>query len=171
MIRRVAECSCVASALLWMTNQQETRCRSLVLGTTCSYAIFYSFLQLTGAIQPKKGLLKSHADEAEWRSRVLGSINAVILIAGSVLCFSEWPYEPTSEGWSGSDRVWSYPCLFASLFVGYLQWDLCWLMWHRREYTDTSATIHHILFIALTHYVLWGYYFKRQNAWLYAAEL
>lgn len=103
----------------------------------------------------------------------MGSVNALLLIFGSLLCFLEWPYNPVVEGWTGPGRVWSHPVTFASLFVGFLQWDLCWLIWHRKSTTnnDPSAMIHHVIFIAVTHYVLFGYFFKRPFAWLSLAEL
>jgi len=67
--------------------------------------------------------------------------------------------------------VWSHPVTFASLFVGYLQFDLCWVLWHQRATPDVASAVHHSLFIAITHYVLWGWYFKQPYAWLSVAEL
>lgn len=60
---------------------------------------------------------------------------------------------------------------FASLFVGYLQWDLCWIVAHLWCYGDLSALVHHAMFIGITHYVLWGWYFKQPYAWLSFTEL
>jgi hypothetical protein len=65
----------------------------------------------------------------------------------------------------------SYPVTFASIFVGYLHWDFCWLLWHQRSSPDLGSIVHHVLFIGITHYVLWGWYFKRPYAWLSLAEL
>ena len=165
------ECSVVAGGLLYLTLQQERRCQHLVLGATASYALLYLILRSSHLLQPAKGSL-SYANETEWRSRILATVNAIVLIGGSALCFLEWPYRPPSEGWIGQpDHIWSHPCLFASLFVGYLHWDLIWLVWHRREQTDFSAVIHHVLFISVTHYVLSGTFFKRPFAWLSFTEL
>lgn len=170
-ISKIIESSIVCSGLLYLTLQQEQRCQHLVLGTTATYAILYLVLRSTTVLQPPRGSL-SYANETEWRSRLLATINAILLIGGSVLCFLEWPYRPNSEGWIGQpDNIWSYPCLFASLFVGYLHWDLIWLVWHRREQNDMSAVIHHLLFISVTHYVLSGTYFKKPFAWLSFTEL
>lgn len=36
---------------------------------------------------------------------------------------------------------------------------------------DAASVFHHSLFIAITHYVLWGWYFKQPYAWLSFAEL
>jgi hypothetical protein len=172
VVSKIIECSIVCGGLLYLTLQQtERRCQYLVFGTTASYALLYFTLRSTTLLQPTKGSL-SYPNETEWRSRILGTINAILLIAGSVLCFLEWPYRPTSEGWIGQpDNIWSYPCLFASFFVGYLHWDLIWLVWHRREQHDVSAVFHHVLFISVTHYVLSGTYFKKPFAWLSFTEL
>ena len=107
--------------------------------------------------------------EAEWRSRLLSAFNAVILVIGSLLCFSEWPYQG-AEGFV-SAHIWSHPVTFASIFVGYLQHDLVWVLWHQKTTPDVAAVIHHSMFIAITHYVLWGWYFKQPYAWLSFAEL
>lgn len=127
------------------------------------------------------------AAAAEWRSRFLAIINALILIVGSALCFTEWvsTYEPASEGWvktlplecsnSSKDNTCScftsYPLTFASLFVGYLQWDLCWLIWHRDTHYDVGSMIHHSVFIAVTQFVLLETYFRKPFAWLSFTEL
>jgi hypothetical protein len=57
------------------------------------------------------------------------------------------------------------------LFVGYLQWDLCWLIWHRDTHPDTGAIIHHSIFIGVTQFVLSDTYFRKPFAWLSLAEL
>ena len=36
---------------------------------------------------------------------------------------------------------------------------------------DAASVFHHSLFIAITHYVLWGWYFKQPYAWLSFGEL
>jgi len=152
----------------WLTAHQDPQCASIIAATTACYAIGYFVLRSTNALQPAKGTLRS-ADEAEWRSRILGTVNAVALTVGSVACFLEWPYDPPTEGWNGD--IWSHPGTFASLFVGYLQWDLLWLLWHSRDHYDPSSIVHHTLFLAITHYVLSGTYFKRPFAWLSFTEL
>mmetsp|Transcript_22294 Transcript_22294/g.51068 ORF Transcript_22294/g.51068 Transcript_22294/m.51068 type:complete len:281 (-) Transcript_22294:31-873(-) len=170
------ECGSILVVLIWATSLQEPQCAMLVAATTLIYATTYAIIRKTGLFQPSwnSGPSSSGRDNAPgWRSRVLGSVNAVLLVFGSVLCFLEWPYDPVAEGWTGPDRVWSNPVTSASLFVGYLQWDLCWLIWHRKSAAnnDPGAIIHHSIFIAVTHYVLHGYFFKRPFAWLSMAEL
>ena len=95
----------------------------------------------------------------------------MILIVGSALCFSEWPSYLGNEAFISEGHLWSHPVTFASLFVGYLQWDLCWCLWHLHLTRDYASVVHHILFIAITHYVLWGWYFKKPFAWLSFTEL
>lgn len=58
---------------------------------------------------------------------------------------------------------------FASLFVGYLQWDVVWMLLH--SYGALDELLHHLIFISITHYVLWGRYFARPFAWLSMTEL
>jgi len=89
----------------------------------------------------------------------------------SLLCFSEWPYSG-AEGWISMPGHWSHPVTFASIFVGYLQWDLLWCVWHLSSHKDYASVVHHLLFIASTHSVLHGsYFFKLPFAWLSFAEL
>ena len=152
----------------YLTLQQEPPCAKLIACTSLFYLSLYTLMRATSLFQPAAGTLKP-SEHAEWRSRVGSTLNAIILIIGSLLCFSEWPYQG-DEGWV-SDHLWSHPVTFASLFVGYLQFDLCWVMWHQSSVPDTASAIHHSLFIAITHYVLWGWYFKQPYAWLSFAEL
>jgi len=134
------------------------------------FGMSYGLIRHTRIIHPSPGKLKAH-EEAEWRSRVIGFIHAVILTIGSIFCFLEWPY-PANDGWSTTNPdVYYYPELFASIFVGYLQYDLLWLLWHKKENFDLASIVHHTLYIAITHYVLWGRFFIRPFAWLSLGEL
>ena len=160
---------CTAGALGFLTLQQEPATARLITMTSASYAGLYGFLRVTGLFQPKPGAV-SPAEMAEWRDRICSTLNALILIVGSLLCFSEWPYAPAKEGWI-SNHIHSHPVTFASLFAGYLQWDLCWVLWHNGTTPDAASAVHHTLFIGITHYVLWGWYFKVPYAWLSLAEL
>lgn len=45
------------------------------------------------------------------------------------------------------------------------------MLWHNGASPDAASAIHHTLFIAITHYVLWGWYFKQPYAWLSFAEV
>ena len=159
---------CVACVLGYVTTLQEPKCARLITATSAFYACFYALMRATGLLQPAAGTIKP-AEFAEWRSRVGSTLSAIVLIIGALLCFSEWPY-PAAEGWI-SDHLWSHPVTFASMFVGYLQFDLCWVLYHQRATPDPASAIHHSLFIAITHYVLWGWYFKQPYAWLSFAEL
>jgi len=147
---------------------QEAPCARLVLCTTAAYATLYALMRHAGVMQPPPGTLGA-LEAAQWRSRALSTINGVVVAAGALLCFSEWPYAG-AEGWI-SQHIWSHPVTFASLFVGYLQWDLAWCVWHVRTSKDYESLVHHTLFVAITHYVLWGWYFKVPFAWLSLAEL
>merc|ERR1712238_475564 len=66
-----------------------------------------------------------------------------------------------------------YPTLFASVFVGYLQWDVLWLIYHRHTHPKEwwGSFLHHILFISISQYVLAGTYFRKPYAWLSFTEL
>ena len=165
----------------YMTRHQEDGVASIIKNTTVTYAIVYQLLRWTGWFQPTtrgRGKNESsrnpplkYSDAAEWRSRVIGTMNAVILIVGSVLCFLEWPSISRGEGFIQTVKVWRYPVTFASLFVGYLQWDFCWLIYHYKENKDVSSLLHHTLFILITHYVLSGTTMTRPFAWLSLTEL
>ena len=157
-----------AFALAYLTDQQESASARLIVSSTAAYTALYALLRATGLFQPAAGTI-SPGEMAEWRSRVGSTINAVVLIYGSLLCFSEWPYAG-AEGFV-SAHLWSHPVTFASIFAGYLHFDLCWVLWHQRSTPDVASIVHHSMFIAITHYVLWGWYFKQPYAWLSFAEL
>jgi hypothetical protein len=135
---------------------------------------------------------------SEWRSRLLAIINAIILIYGCIYCFMEWSsYIPESEGWvvltdslDSLDSLDSDPAeansfnnlrsnnpviFYASLFLGYLQWDIIWLIYHRKDSQSTheivGTFIHHIIFISISQFVLCGTYFRKPFAWLSLTEL
>ena len=160
--------ACTACVLCYATSLQEPACAKIVAGTSASYAALYILMRATGLFQPSAGTIRP-AEFAEWRSRVGSTISAIILVAGALLCFGEWPYAG-QEGFI-SDHTWSHPVTYASIFVGYLQFDLCWVLYHQKAVPDVASAIHHSLFIAITHYVLWGWYFKQPYAWLSFAEL
>ena len=203
-LRKSAECVLGLSLPLWVTiniqeNEPSCRISSLIASTMAVYGILYALLRhFNTFLQPplSSWLVTNNkgsplASAAEWRSRLLATINALILIVGSGLCFSEWvsTYVPASEGWvktlpfqceSGSEDsdeddvcscFLSHPVTFASLFVGYLQWDLCWLIWHRDTHPDFGSMIHHSIFIGVTQFVLSETYFRKPFAWLSFTEL
>ena len=157
-----------ACALGLVTSIQEPAVARIIGGTSAAYAVWYALLRATGWLQPAAGSI-SPAEMAEWRERLSSTINAIIITVGSVLCFCEWPYAGV-EGWI-SAHLWSHPVTFASIFVGYLQYDLCWVLYHQRATPDVASIVHHSLFIAITHYVLYAWYFKQPYAWLSLAEL
>jgi len=184
LVRRLASCGIAASVLAYTTARQDRSCAAVIASTTLVYGIAYGLLKFTGSLQPAKGVLNV-ADVPEWRSRILATVNAVALTVGSVACFAEWPYEPKELGWTGRASLVgnvdggiysSYPETFAALFVGYLQWDVLWLLWHAvetddRQRLDVSSILHHVLFLSITHYVLSGSYFHLPFAWLALTEL
>jgi len=208
--RKVTECFLGISLPLWCTfkyQANEPNCRTslLIVSTMVVYGILYALLRYySGFLQPSlsswqvaiskkknpKTVSAAAADSAsEWRSRILATGNALILIVGSILCFMEWidTYVPESEGWvktlplqcetttiDGSNNCSCFssnPVTFASLFVGYLQWDLCWLIWHRTTHPDFASMTHHTIFIGVTHFVLSDTYFRKPFAWLSFTEL
>ena len=116
----------------------------IIVATTFAHAALYGLMSLTGLFQPSAGRL-TPTEMSEWRARVCSTANALILIVGAVLCFSEWPYSPAKEGWI-SDHTWSHPVTFASIFVGYLQWDLCWVIFHQVRPRPASARGRAVLF-------------------------
>jgi hypothetical protein len=178
--------------------QRRDWCAQLVVSTTVVYGLLFGMLKLFGTVPPG-------APAPDWRERKLSTLNALILILGSCLCFcaprdarpprprcpprapaarahcvspppqtralalaAEWPSYEGAEGWI-SRGVAFWPIFFASLFVGYLQWDVLWMLWH--SYSAVDELAHHLIFIAITHFVLWGRYFARPFAWLAFTEL
>ena len=183
----------------FQTNKPSCRISWLIASTTAVYGVLYTFLRhYNQFLQPhmsswivvnnskNENSSKQLAAASEWRSRLLAIFNALVLIVSSLLCFTEWAstYVPESEGWvmtlplqcdnEGNTECScfvSHPNTFASLFVGYLQWDLCWLIWHRDTHPDVGSMIHHSIFIGVTHFVLSETYFRKPFAWLSLTEL
>ena len=98
-----------------------------------------------------------------------------MLTIGSLFCFYE-----VFNGRLSLEKAWKcdaqramYTLKFASIFVGYLQYDLWWLLTHTdtNGNYDISSIIHHVLFISVTHFNAKGLYFVRCFAWLSFAEL
>jgi len=209
--RKIAECLLGLSIPFWWTfsfqaNEPSCRIAFLIASTTAIYGISYALLRHYNEFlqpplsswlvdNPNSGGNNEGDDvdcnnkaalvAAEWRSRLLAIANALILIVGSGLCFTEWisTYVPESEGWVKTLPLQcnitsnicscfsSHPNTYASLFVGYLQWDLCWLIWHRDTHYDIGSMIHHSIFIGVTQFVLTETYFRKPFAWLSLTEL
>lgn len=162
-------CCFAVVAFSWATSKQDFLVLMIIGGATVIYGLLYQMLLTTGFLQLNTKL--KYADASEWRSRILASLNASILIVGSILCFLEWERIPPGEGFIQTHKVWVHPITFASLFVAYLHWDFLWLLFHRKECNDVAAFIHHILFIMITHYVLSTTTMVRPFAWLSFTEL
>jgi hypothetical protein len=154
----------------YLVKLQPQRNADIITKSMAFFSFSYGLLKYTRILHPPKQL-KAHI-EAEWRSRVVSMIHAVVLIIGSILCFSEWKDLPGNDGWyTTNPDVYYYPEFFASIFAGFLQYDLLWLLWHKKENFDMASIVHHTLYIAITHYVLWGRFFCRPYAWLSLGEL
>jgi hypothetical protein len=128
-----------------------------------------------GSPPPAQHTRLSPADKAEWRSRILASVNAAILIVGRTLWFAEWPYEPISEGCICTDRIWSHPVVCGLCIA------LCWVSLQRGFVlahlaptgVQGSLGCHSPcpILMSVTRYVLWGAYFKKAYARLSFTEL
>lgn len=181
MKRNIYLTSFVASTYLLIIRQEE-RDASILTFSSLIFGLFYSLLRSSRFLHPEKGVL-SDSDEAEWRSRIIGTVHAVILVVGSLFCFYENMYHLGLEEGRGFDTTTithlsgssverdTSAALFASIFGGYLQYDMCYLIWNMEENYDPTSMIHHFLYILITHYTLSGRYFTRPFAWLSFAEL
>jgi len=152
---------------------QEPRCSAIVLASSAVYCAAYRLCMATGWLQPPAGTM-SEEDRAEWVDRILSQANAFLLVVGSACCFSEWPYYAGREAYVAEPVMasWSHPCSFASLMLGYFHFDLGWIMSSPSRLKAYKAHIvHHLVFIFVGQYVLFGWYFKKPFAWLSAAEL
>ena len=157
----------------YLVNLQIPKIAFIITSSTLLFTGLYGVLRQTRFLHPANKV-EPHI-EAEWRSRIIGTVHAIILTIGSALCFLEWRHllEP-SHAWHvpvRSPENEYHPVLFASVFVGYLQYDFLWLIYHRKKNFDAGSMIHHALYIAITHYVLHGYYFVRLFAWLSFCEV
>jgi hypothetical protein len=170
-------CAIVIGVYAYLISLQIPKTAATISASTLFFTAMYGVLKQTRFLHPDKDSepkLKHHV-EAEWRSRIIGTFHGIILIIGSIACFLEWPhYLSPSHAWHVEERTpeTEYnPVLLASIFVGYLQYDMLWLLYHRKTNFDAGSMIHHSLYIAITHYVLYGYYFVRPFAWLSFCEI
>lgn len=190
LFRQFAECAVTALPLGYLTSQQpQGPTRYIIMATTIGYGVLYGILCYIEQQQQSSASKDHHAlHAAESKSRFLSTVNAILLTIGSILCYIELAHYEDGMGWIGGrtsssspshddDNIhdsisnMSYPAIFASFFVAFLQFDFLWMVWHRLEYNDVSAMIHHVLFLCMTHYVLSGPYFLKPFAWLSLTEL
>jgi len=165
--RRLARLSVCIIVFSFLTTQQSYDDAMLMTISTLFFTFCYAIVRQTRLFHPKPGVL-SPAEETEWRSRIIGILHAIIITIGSLHCFSEWRNMTHEESWSSANRVTSF---WATIFGGFLQYDICWIIYHLDEYDDISALFHHILFLGATHYNVNNCYFARPYAWLSLAEL
>ena len=165
---------------LYLTSLQEPRVALIIASSSLLFGTLYLLLQKTRLFHPpltKK--LEPHI-EAEWRSRIIATIHAILLFIGSIYCFVEWKnftpdayplhawYVPIQDLPIAKDYI---VLPLASFFVGYLQYDMIWMLLHKEKNYDAGMMVHHSLFIAITHYVLKGCYLCKPFAWLSFCEL
>ncbi len=82
----------------YLTKLQPQRNADVINKSMIIFSLSYVILKYTRLFHPSKQL-EPHI-EAEWRSRVVGFVHAIILTVGSILCFSEWIYTYRGdEGW------------------------------------------------------------------------
>lgn len=154
----------------YLKNVHTKQTGDIITNSTLLFGLSYGLIKVTRLFHPPR-YLNPHV-EAEWRSRVIGTVHATIITVGSILCFLEWSQYEKNEGWAYTNTdIYYYPELFASIFGGYLQYDLIWLLWNKKDNFDLASIVHHVLYLAITHYVLWGRFFGRPFAWLSFGEL
>lgn len=135
-------CLSIYSFLLQFQPQRNA---DIINRSMAFFILSYGFLKYTRLFHPSKPL-KLHV-EAEWRSRVVGFFHAVVLVIGSFFCFSEWPYSG-NDGWTVTNpEAYYYPEIFASIFAGYLQYDLLWLLKNKKDNFDFATLIHHVVYL------------------------
>jgi hypothetical protein len=89
----------VPGLLLPLTRLQEPACQQLVLGTTLIAGALYALMRFGGLGMPAEGRL-SATDAAQWRSRVLSTAHALVLVVGrwaSAVLLSATPLRHTSS--------------------------------------------------------------------------
>jgi hypothetical protein len=144
------------------------------------YHVLYSILRFfPHFLQPKSSQLferkQCRTTPAEWRDKVLSTVNAFVQIGGGFLCYLEWPnYQPPSTGWISNDtnsdgfenKPFSFVQYTGAALMGYLIWDLSWMVWHHGETPDKESMVHHVLFLLTAYYNAHGWYFSKCFAWM-----
>ena len=72
---------CAVPGLLTLTRLQQPACQQLILGTTLIAGVLYALMRFGGLGMPAVGRLSS-LDAAAWRSRVLSTVHALVIVVG-----------------------------------------------------------------------------------------
>ena len=169
--------TCCTGALSCFVNSQMRRNIAL---SFVSYHLLYSVLcSFPHFLQPKSSQLfekkQCRTTPAEWRDKVLSTVNALVQIAGGVMCYFEWEsYQPLSAGWISIDennnhfdnKTHGFVQYTGAALMGYLIWDLSWMVWHYGETPDKESIVHHVLFLLTAYYNAHGWYFSKCFAWM-----
>lgn len=165
--------------VLW----QEARLQTGVLLSFLFYFFVYTLMVLFPTLcQPTDPHVfsrpSSQAYPAQWRDYVVSSINAVLQLVGGVCCLLEWQdFQPVGDGWVGvgtptlEDKPFTSVQYAGCLLIGYLTWDLGWIIWHYEKTPDVAMVLHHVLFLLVAHYNAKGWYFSKCYAWMAFAEM
>eukprot|EP00884_Botryococcus_braunii_P004604 jgi/Botrbrau1/14144/Bobra.182_3s0085.1 len=125
-------------------------------------------LQTTGLLLPRKAKLK-FADQLEWNLRIVSTLHAITLVIGAYLCFMDSLRYKRRE-----DIVHGYswpPDFFARIFIGYLIYDLVFMLIFHPVLKDNTGILHHLIFIPVTAYVLAHSIMKFPFVWLSFCEV
>lgn len=167
---------------VYLTYLQAPATARIITASTLLFSLLYLLIRKTRIWHPPCNALERHM-EAEWRSRIVGTVHAIILTIGSIFCFMEWERFHLQPGHAWHVPEADVPSLLAtqqgqyivvplaSFFLGYMQYDLLWMILHKEKNLDWGMMVHHTLFIAITHYVLHGYFLVKTFAWLGFCEV
>lgn len=165
---------------VYLTFLQVPHTANIITSSTLFFSVSYLLIRKTRIFHPPCNTLAAHI-EAEWRSRIVGTAHAIILTIGSIFCFVEWKQFQLQPGHAWHVPTSDIPSLvkeghyivvpLASFFLGYMQYDFLWMLLHKEKNFDRGMMIHHGLFIAITHYVLHGYFLVKTFAWLGFCEV
>jgi hypothetical protein len=151
-----------------------------ILVSFVTYHLLYTLLCLfPTCLQPRAYIFTRpgcRTTPAEWRDKVLSTVNAVVQIVGGVQCYLEWDlFKPESSAWTDGSKERYQQITFVQYtgcaLMGYLIWDLSWMIWHYNETPDKESICHHVLFLLVAYYNMYGFYFSKCFAWMACAEI
>jgi len=108
------------------------------------------------------------AKKVEWDLRIVSSVHALVLLAGSALVYVELRGVDAREMVFGYS-FWSH--LFAQIFRSYLVYDLTMVVRFYPLLKDIGSVIHHAIFLSVVGYCYKYSFFKYPFIWLTAGEL
>jgi len=138
--------NCLNFKVRWYTKS-EFKSLLAVIGFYSSTMIFLqNGFKLYKTVLPKafQEMKLSRSDFLQWNSRVVSSLNAIVLVTTGLNILSDKRFieDPVFHATEKSFNI-------IPTFCGYIVYDLLLMLFHSKHFTDLSAYFHHTLFLII----------------------